>query len=260
MTNQPSSFNQKHLDSKYFVDDQTFNCPFCMRNNVAYTIVRCITFDWNNTKQCYVYTAQCSSCKKISMHSTFDEIDLMNLSHSPVHGFKFVRYTGDLDRYFFSHVPSSSFVLDENIDKKLRELFSEAESSLAMNNLIGASAAARKLVYEIAIKENACGDNYEERIKGLKKIRPDVDAIIFDTLLTVQQATSDHVHEDSYDGWHSEHLRLILKTLQQALHEMYVLPAQKAADRKSLLDLKEKILSKKKTSPKKLEKQDDLSS
>ena len=88
----------------------------------------------------------------------------------------------------------------------------EAEGCLKSNFLTGASACARKMVYELAIIEGAEGDNYEDRIKSLKGKRTDVEEDYFDTLLTIQQVTSTKVHEKSYDGWESKHLRLMLST------------------------------------------------
>lgn len=70
-------------------------------------------------------------------------------------------------------------------------------------------------------------DNYEERIKALKDIHPEVEPAFFDTLLTIQQVTSTKVHENSYDGWEAKHLRIILASLSEVLHEIYVVPASR---------------------------------
>jgi hypothetical protein len=123
------------------------------------------------------------------------------------------------------------------------KLLTEAEGSLKGNFLTGASACARKLVYELAELEGGSGDNYEERIKSLKSVRPQVPAEYFDTLLTIQQVTSDKVHEDSYDGWQSKDLRLVLATLTEVLNELYVVPAIRAERRQAILRLKESVFS-----------------
>ena len=93
--------------------------------------------------------------------------------------------------------------------------------------------------------QKAEGSNYDERIKSLKKIRRDIEEDYFDTLLTIQQITSDKVHEQSYDGWQAKHLRLILSTLVELLNIIYVIPEIRKEKRKSILSLRDKILEKK---------------
>ena len=68
----------------------------------------------------------------------------------------------------------------------------------------------------------------------------------FDTLLTIQQITSEKVHEQSYDGWEAKHLRLILSTLVELLNIIYVIPEIRKEKRKSILSLKNEILKNKK--------------
>lgn len=128
----------------------------------------------------------------------------------------------------------------------LRELITEAEGCLKSNFLTGASACARKVIYELASLQKASGDTYDERIKSLKALNPSVDPAFFDTLVTIQQVTSTKVHEQSYDGWESKHLRLILATLAEILREVYVVPALRADRRKSILELKSEVLGEKK--------------
>ncbi len=98
------------------------------------------------------------------------------------------------------------------------------------------------MIYELAILEGAEGDNYENRIKSLKQKRTDVEEEYFDTLLTIQQVTSEKVHEESYDGWDAKHLRLILSTLSEILGLMYVIPELRKEKRKSILSLKEELM------------------
>ncbi len=118
----------------------------------------------------------------------------------------------------------------------------EAEGCLKSNFLTGASVCARKIVYELAVLHKATGDNYEDRVKSLKIIIPNVDPTYFDTLLTIQQVASTKVHEESYDGWESKHLRLILSALSEVLTEIYVVPAIREEKRKAILDLKSEII------------------
>ena len=147
-----------------------------------------------------------------------------------------------LDDSFFYSVPTSFFVLNEHIPPKLRELLTEGEGCLKSNFLTGASVCARKVIYELAVLQRASGDNYDERIKSLKELKPEVDPTFFDSLLTVQQATSNKVHENSYDGWNAKHLRLIFSTLREIFTEIYATPALKKERRQAILDLKQEIL------------------
>jgi hypothetical protein len=128
----------------------------------------------------------------------------------------------------------------------LRELLDEAQGCLKSNFLTGASACVRKIVYELARLQKAEGENYDERIKNLKQRLPSVDSTYFDTLLTIQQVTSDKVHEESYDGWESRHLRAITASLVEALQQIYVLPKVREERREAILKLKDEILGEKK--------------
>lgn len=83
-------------------------------------------------------------------------------------------------------MPTSFFVLDKRISKILRDLMTEAEGCLKGNFLTGASACARKMVYELARIEKADGENYFDRLKSLKAKRTDVEGEYFDTLLTIE--------------------------------------------------------------------------
>ncbi len=147
-----------------------------------------------------------------------------------------------LDDLFFFSVPTSFFVLDERIPRVLRELLTEAQGCQKSNFLTGASACARKLVYELGVLGGAKGENYEDRIKSLKEVHSNVDPMFFDTLLTIQQLTSTKVHENSYDGWEAKHLRVILAALSEALHEIYVVPALRADRRRAVLALKDELI------------------
>jgi hypothetical protein len=236
--------DMSHLDSKYFIDEYVFNCPFCNRRNVAYTITNWPnTFDWTVGKKCYVYFVKCNSCQNVSMHLSFESI----VFNSPGNRYLFKSDGGaELDEKFFYSVPTSFFSLDVRIPRVLRELMTEAEGCLKSNFLTGASVCARKLIYELAIIEGAEGADYESRVKSLKGKRPDVEPEYFDTLLTIQQVTSDKVHELSYDGWKSGHLRVILATLTEIFNAMYVIPQVRAEKRQSILELKEQVLGQKK--------------
>lgn len=240
--------NQSHLDERYFVDDKIYNCPFCNRRHVSYSIYASTRFDWTEAKRCHAYFIRCHSCQGDSMHLTYEDLDTYYVGQ--IRGSTRWRFAFSegvdagqvLDEAFFYSVPTSFFVLDERVPRVLRDLLTEAEGSLKSNFLTGASACARKIVYELASIESVSGDNYDDRIKSLKDARPEIEATYFDTLLTIQQVTSSKVHENSHDGWESKHLRIILASLSEILHELYVVPALKADRRKSIVGLKLELL------------------
>ena len=230
--------DMSHLDSQYFVEATTYNCPFCNRRSVFFLVTDDFAFHWSHGSVCYGYLVKCGSCQQVSMHLSHEE---MRLGLYPGGNGKFFT-TSDLDgKFFYSH-PTSFFVMDERIPAVLRQLMSEAESCLKMNLLTGASACARKVVYELARIEGASGANYEDRLKSLKSVRTDLDGTHFDNLLSVQQVTSTKVHEDAYDGWRAEHLRVILATLSEVLRLLYVEPKVREERRAALLKLKNEVM------------------
>ena len=110
-----------------------------------------------------------------------------------------------------------------------------------MNYLTGASACARKVIYELAELQKATGNSYEDRIKSLKKTHTHIDPFYFDTLISIQAITSNKVHENAYDDWKSQHLRVILASLAEVLHELYVLPALREDRRQAITELKQEL-------------------
>lgn len=239
--------DQSHLDGRYFVDALVYNCPFCNRRHVTYRTFDFVRFDWTDKKICTAFFVACGSCSKKSMHLTFEDLKFEHMGTVKNENlYRFNTEKGEdigakLDRAFFYSVPTSFFVLDERVPKVLRELLTEAEGCLKSNYLTGASACARKIVYELGVLHKAVGENYEDRIKSLKDIHPDVEPAFFDTLLTIQQLTSTKVHENSYDGWEAKHLRVILASLADVLHELYVVPALRADRRQAIISLKNEL-------------------
>jgi hypothetical protein len=220
--------DQSHLDAKYFIDEYTYNCPFCNRRHVSYHLSGKVDFDWKVGKKCYVYFVQCDSCSCTSLHYSYDDIKTEFLGH--VGGQAVYRFDdpGNLDSRIFYSVPTSFFVLDDRIPKIIRELITEAEGSRKMNFLTGASACARKAIYEFLVKEGAEGDHYEDKIKSLKTKFPAGDPDLFDVLGHIQDMTSDKVHEQSWPKWDSANLTLIIETLKAVLHEVYVVPEERS--------------------------------
>ncbi len=239
--------DQSHLDRKYFIDPDVYNCPFCNRRHVSYSIQSSYVFNWSNTKQCVVLFVKCHSCDKESMHLSYDEIR----DKHPINLYRMNSFAPniDIDSHIFYSVPTSFFVIDNRIPKEIRELVSEAEGCLKMNFLTGASACARKAIYELTVNEHAQGTDYESKIKSLKAKHPGIDPVLFDGLAHIQDMTSDKVHEQSWPSWDSPHLKLILETLKAVLHEIYVLPDEKKERSKNVQALRANVMKKPKTKP-----------
>jgi len=212
--------DDSHLDAKYFINDRIYNCPFCKRRHVTYSIADHTSFQWSESKTCHVWIVVCHSCNKKSMHLSYADLSVPG-------GYSHFRSDIDLDSNIFHSVPTSFFVLDSRIPQILRDLITEAESSLKMNFLTGASACTRKAIYELTILEKAEGENYDERIKFLKNKYPNIDSTLFDVLAHIKDMTSDKVHEQSWDKWDSKHLTLFLETLKTILQELYVVPNER---------------------------------
>ncbi len=210
--------DRSHLDLKYFIDHAVYNCPFCNRRNVKYSLYDSGSFNWSNEKNCYFYVVKCSDCKGNSFHLSYEVLkdDYGDMKHGV-----------DFDSKIFYSVPTSFFVVDKRIPVVIRELIIEAEGSLKMNFLTGASACMRKAIYELTVKEECLGDNYEAKIKFLKDKYPSIDAELFDVLAHIQDMTSDKVHEQSWPKWDSENLKLIIETLKAILVEIYVVPEER---------------------------------
>lgn len=216
------SADQSHLDLKYLIDEKIYNCPFCNRRHVSYKLDDVSTFNWTSTKTCWIYVVKCNSCSKKSMHLAFSDV------YHRLNGSPYFTSGTDLDSVMFYSVPTSFFVLDDRIPAVIRELITEAESSRKMNLLTGASACARKAVYEFLVKEEAEGEHYQDKIKSLKARFSNIDPDLFDILGHIQDMTSDKVHEQSWPKWDSANLTLIIETLKAVLHEVYVVPQEKA--------------------------------
>ena len=244
--------NQSDLDSRYFIDRSIYNCPFCKRNHVKYQVIGTQSFDWTTNKQCRLFIVQCQSCEKRSIHLTYEKVDKVRVVNiGSTFSVASVEMDGrNLDDLFFFQQPTSLFSVDERIPRILRELITEAQGCLNSNFLTGASACVRKVIYELAVLEDAEGGNYEERIKSLKDKDHDVDDVYFDTLLTVQDLTSNKVHENAYDGWESKHLRVLLSALLEVLEQLYVLPKIRQERRQQILEMKQDLIPERADDPK----------
>lgn len=127
--------DQSHLDERYFVDENIYNCPFCNRRHVSYSIYGRQSFDWTQDKKCHVYFVRCHSCEGRSMHLSYEYLETYSISlNGTLWRFRFSDEEKDcIDDLFFYSVPTSFFVLDQRVPKILRELLTEAEGCLKSN-------------------------------------------------------------------------------------------------------------------------------
>jgi len=228
-----------YLDKKYFLDGRRYNCPFCNRKSVVYNIISKSEFNWTEDKSVYIYLVQCleRNCGKTSMHLSYFNFPTGRsgnaFEYKPLNMKAEAEYKSeDLDDYFFFHQPTSFFTIDSRINKKLRELLSEAENCLKMNFLVGASACVRKAIYELidlekvrVIRDNG-RTNYTDSIKKLKEKFQYVPGAYFDALSNIQELASDNVHEGSWEAWDSKKLKILIESTKNVLHEMYVVPQE----------------------------------
>lgn len=228
--------DQSDLDRKYFVDNEHYNCPFCNRNHIPFSIIAYRSFDWETEKKCYYYVIRCANCSKESLHLSWHDISVYQYSRACIFDIKFPfkapdKKFNELDEMFFHHRPTSFFTMDSRINRIIRELILEAEDCLKMNLLTGASACLRKAIYELLRFESIGPEvgEYDERIKALKskfehlKISP----IYFDVLGHIKDMTSDKVHEESWEKFDSHVLKELLEIMKSVLYEIYVLPNEK---------------------------------
>ena len=220
--------DKSYLDKKYFIDIVRYNWPYCNRNNIIYEIVKNFCFDWTTTKKCYVYFVECSGCKKISMHLSFEKIGDYLFTEASGSRVKFIFDMNiDIDSKLIRSQPTSFFVIDKRIPRVIRDLITEAEGCIKMNYLTGASACIRKAIYEFIKKEKSEGEEYDEQIKSLKTKFPNVNTKYFDTLKGIQEISSNKLHEYSWDKLNSNHIKLFIFTLKTILHDIYIIPKEK---------------------------------
>lgn len=236
--------DQSELDRKYFIDDSVYNCPFCNRRHVVYEMKDFFEFDWSAQKKCFAYLVECASCNHVSMHLSFE--DIRDRTKRSIHNERNFQESIDIDSKVFYSVPTSFFVIDNRIPSIIRELITEAEGCLKINYLTGASACTRKAIYELLVLEEMSAGDYQERIKSLKKKYPSTDPTLFDILSHIQDMTSDKVHEQSWDKWDSDNLKLIIETIKAVLYDIYVLPKIKEERSLQIQRLQENIKKDKK--------------
>lgn len=244
--------DQSGLDKKYFLTKDTYNCPYCKRGSINFTIKRHFEFDWSNDNVVHGYLVTCAGCECTSLHLSyiqFFSLDSGFMWLYDVNGNQtdMTKVEQELDDLFFYNQPTSFFTVDSKIPKIIRELITEAEGCLKFNYLVGSSGSLRKAIYELLKHQKALGSNYEDKIKWLKKKYPNIYPGYFDILANTQDMTSENLHEQEGDWkpWSAKDLRLLIATVKEVLYELFVTPAQQAKALDDVLKLKERSSFKK---------------
>jgi len=243
------SHDQSHLDRKYFIDKEKYNCPFCNRKSITYEVVGKFSFKWSNDRVVFGYLIKCGgdTCEQTSLHLSDYDINIIAEKFNKTIVDKEYVYASnmDLDTFFFYHQPTTFFTLDNRVNEKVRKLISEAEGCSKMNYLVGASGCLRKAIYELLeleqvskINEKNAELDYGDRIKILKKKYPTVPPEYFDVLANIQGMTSEQLHEGDWKPWTQDEFRFLVETVKEVLTEVYVRPQEKASILQKILLLK----------------------
>lgn len=249
------SHDQSHLDRKYFIDKDKYNCPYCNRKSITYTVVGEFSFDWSNDKKVWGYQVQCGgdSCGKTSLHLSNHNIhvsidsfaSMIEISEDGKSSVRVYMKDLEIDNLFFYHQPTTFFTLDSRINEKVRTLVAEAEGCAKMNYLVGASGCLRKAIYELleieqVPKTDPKGNmlDYGDRVKVLKIKYSTVPPEYFDALANIQGMTSEQLHEGGWKPWTQSEFRFLVETTKEVLTEVYVRPQDKASVLQKILSLK----------------------
>jgi hypothetical protein len=252
-----NSYDQSHFDQKYFIDRYKYNCPYCNRKSVTYSVVASFSFDWSNESAVYGYRVKCGGdlCQKTSLHLSKHHISLSGSKFWSVgleEGDDYDEYSiqelpegVDLDSLFFYHQPTTFFTIDSRVNEKIRKLIAEAEGCSKMNYLVGASGCLRKAIYELLKIEQIPDKDeqkneipYADRIKVLKTKYPTVPPEYFDALSNIQGMTSKQLHEGDWKPFDQKSFRFLVEISKEVLAEIYVRPQEKSSVLQKILSLK----------------------
>jgi len=244
------TYDQSHLDKKYFIDTSKYNCPYCNRRSVTYSVVDKFSFEWSQKRVVYGYIVRCGSdsCEKRSLHLSNWDIELMDRKFFQIDNAKdkpYVSKEEEIDSLFFYHQPTTFFTLDSRINDRIRGLISEAEGCAKMGYLVGASGCLRKAIYEFLEYEKVAKqdkDNkpldYGARIKILKSKFSAIPQEYFDALANIQDMASKQLHEGDWEPWTQEQFDFIVEVAKEVLNEIYVKPEEKSSILQKILSLR----------------------
>jgi hypothetical protein len=268
--------DRSHKDKKYFIDGNTYNCPFCERRQIKYKVTDYGSYDSSNTTKVYFYVVRCEDCRKTSFHLSKYELKMHDWGSYREKSFPFpLKYLTtnlsgkssqeienellnedgtpkELDHAFFFNQPSSFFIIDERIPNVIREPLSESETSLKSNLLTGASGALRKAIYKLLQTESIPEANnqgvfisHDQRVDYLKGKYPKIDTELFDELKAVHMLTSQELHENDWEDFDGPTLRFLIGVINEILTEIYITPDETKKRREEIAALKKKAKPKK---------------
>lgn len=252
------TYDQSHKDTQYFLDNDTYNCPFCNRKNITYSIVDdgCGFYNPTNTKKTYYYTVECGdeACGKISFHLSRYDLETYQagnytrrfLSPQAPNYRDASHKMKSLDELFFYHDPSAYFNIDSRIPESIREPLHEADACRRNNFLTGASACLRKAIYKLLQQHNIsekddAGKNisYVDRIDLLKANLPQISELL-DDLKNIHALTSQELHENDWRDLDSNTVIFLIHIMNNILHEIYIVPDNNRKKKEALRKLREK--------------------
>lgn len=231
------------MGNKIIINTYQHNCSHCGTKGANYTKVQFLKIDENKDKCIYAMFLTCKVCGKISMHLLKDlnlDNEYYNVSQyfeGFYSGGKYIIENADiehLDEHIIMSIPTPTFIIDAGIPKHLRDLLIEASKCIKENALTGASACIRKAIYQFLSKENASGDNYDDKIKSIKNNWPQISDYL-DVLKGIKGITSDQVHEDSFATFSSEEAKLYISILEEIFREVYVIPKERKLRKESIM-------------------------
>jgi len=263
-----SKFDQSHKDSKYFICNRVYNCPFCNRRNVSYRITDTGCFDSTNEKSVYFYIVTCGDedCRKRSLHLSKYDIAIEHSGHtqrfvlppqvdsSPGRNRAYVdildednNVITELDNVFYHHEPSSFFTIDARVPISIRKPLSESYNSLKSNLITGASAGLRKAIYKLLQTQNIPEVNpeggfysHDQRVELLKEKHPSIEPDSFDELKAVHSLTSQELHENDWEDFNVSTLRFLIEITKEILNNLYIIPDEKNKRKQVIAKLKTK--------------------
>ena len=244
----------ENIESKYFIDETRYNCPFCHNRGIKYSVLGIAKFNEKIDKEMFAVFVECSFCHNVSMHllkniTMNNKLNFQLLSSGAKEFRTYCKedynyltsdyslnirvdsknneYTLCDDENIIMSIPTSFFTIDERIPRKLRDLISESEKCIRNNCLTGASACIRKAIYEFLIIERAEGNSYEEKMKSLKGNYKMVDDDHIDILVSLQGIMCDQVHEASiHDSFNSQEAKAYVELLKEIFNQVYVIPKE----------------------------------
>jgi hypothetical protein len=266
-------FSSSKKDSRYFISRTQYNCPYCLTSAVRFEVIDTFDFNWSDgeTRRCILVQCQEPNCENISLHMSKHNVTGYNgdlnlpwvkITNPETQKEESVAWekVHSIDEAFFYHHPNSSFVIDDRIPNKIKNLLDEASTCHKMGLLTGASACLRKAIFEILAhfnipktktdKEKIEHIDYFDRLDLLKteilKKVPGVDTSLFSDIKKIYSLTSEPLHEKlpheiEWKPLTGDQFKFLAGVLHDLLLQVFVEPSEREARRTTLGELAKKI-------------------